>query len=1060
MKDFTNLRVFSCFSIFESTVRIEELIQLSRQMAFSSVALCDRMNLFAAVEFSNCAIKNGLKPIIGCLLKIDQFGFLPIFIKNEIGYKELSYVLSQYYIRKEQILFLEDLKELRNCICLSGGIDSIFYSDAEEKKNKLLKLKEIFGKDFYIEIQNLPGKNLLLQFATELNIPIVITSPVLHLHKEEGEHLYILNKIKNNGIYDPTEAVVFTDSHLRSRGELELIFRGLEEGFENTIQISQKCSFCFKNNKPLMPTYCENEDTLLKTMAYEGLKNRLGNEINQFYIDRLEKEISLLVIKKFCGYFLLTSDFVKYAKSQGIPVGPGRGSGAGSLVAYVLEITDIDPIKYNLIFERFLNPEREAIPDFDIDYCPEGRKKVIEYITEKYGTYNVVNIITFGKMQAKAVVRDVCRVFGIPFKQANILTSYIPHDQINPVTLEQALATIEPLRKQSESPKFKKIFEIALKLEGIPRNLSKHAAGVIICDRPVFEVCPLFRDENGEITTQFDLKSSEQVGCVKFDFLGLKTLTIIKRTIDLIQKNYDKKITFNSIPTDDKKTFERICKMDMEGVFQFEKIGVREVIYKLQPNSIEDLIAINALYRPGPIKSIPSYIRRKNGQERVIYPHPKLIKILEPTYGIIVYQEQVMDIARVCGGYTLAEADLLRRAMGKKKHTEMIAHRSKFLKGCAANNIDPKVAHTLFNDMVEFSGYGFNKSHAAPYSLISYVCAYLKAHYPLEFISSALSLEMHEEAKLIRFIYNLKLLNIELLRPCINRSEYDFSIYNGKINYGISAIKNIGEKTALEVCKNAPYSSLEEFLAKNANINKKSWEALVLSGSLDIFEIPRKVLMENFSSFLKGEYQNNILSDQKSEYIVFEKYLGEQKSFGFFLFNPFEKVRDILSRVNCISISELLNGKQKKCYIAGELISFIMRRKIKNKKGGSSFAFLEVGDESSLIDITVFENTLEQHIQDLKVGSLMIIEASIQREEGFTKVIAISFHSPNEFLSSIPEPLYLNLHNRTEVDHLIPFLKEGDRDLYINFDTQQLEIKKIEYSLEFLLEVNQMRTIL
>jgi DNA polymerase-3 subunit alpha len=1060
MKDFTNLRVFSSYSIFESTVRIEDLINLSRRMNFSAVALCDRMNLFAAVEFSNYAISNGIKPIIGCLLKVDKFGFLPIYIKNKEGYKELSYVLSQYYIRKEPILFLEDLKELRNCICLSGGTDSIFYSSSTDKKTQLIELKKIFANDFYVEIQNLPGKNTLLQLAYELEIPIVITSPVLFLQKNETENLYVLDKIKNNGLYDPVEAVEFSDLYLRSRGDLEQIFRGLEEGFENTIQISKKCSFCFEPTKPLMPTYCKDEDEFLRKLAYEGLKKRLGTKVTQIYIDRLEREISLLELKKFSGYFLLTSDFVKYAKSQEIPVGPGRGSGAGSLVAYVLEITDIDPIKYNLIFERFLNPEREAIPDFDIDYCPEGRKKVIEYIAEKYGTYNVVNIITFGKMQAKAVLRDVCRVFGIPFKQANIITSYIPHDQINPVTLEQAINTIDALKKHSENPKFKKIFDIALKLEGIPRNLSKHAAGVIISDRPVFEVCPLIRDESGELTTQFDLKSSEQVGCVKFDFLGLKTLTIIKRTTDLIEKNHGVKISFSSIPTNDKKTFERICSLDMEGVFQFEKIGVREVIHKMQPNTIEDLIAINALYRPGPIKSIPSYINRKNGKEKIVYPHHSIERILEPTYGIIVYQEQVMDIARVCGGYTLAEADLLRRAMGKKKHSEMIAHRSKFLKGCIKNSIEQRIANSLFDDMVEFSGYGFNKSHAAPYSLISYVCAYLKAHYPLEFLCSALSLEMDEETKMIKFIYNLKALNIKLLPPCVNNSEYNFSIYKDKIRYGIAAIKNVGEKIALEIFKKSPYSSVEDFLAKNKGINKKSWEALVLSGSLDIFKIPRKVMTDNFNSFLKGEYHNSLLSDYKTEYSVFEKYLGEQKAFGFFLFNPFGEIRDLLKVVNCLSIFTLLNGQQKKCYIAGELISFTMRRKINGRKGGTSFAFLEVGDESAIVDITVFENILQKYIQELEVGSLFIIEVMTQREDDFTKLTAASFYSPEEFLSQIPEPLHLNLHNRHEVERLMPFLQKGDREIYMNFEDNQIELKNVKYSLDLLLEANKLRTTL
>ena len=1051
MKDFVNLRVFSCYSLFESTIRIEDLMKVSREMGFSYVSICDRMNLFAAVEFSNYALKNLLKPIIGCLLKVEEFGYLPIYAKNYQGYREISYILSQYYLRKNPGIFLDDLRELKNCICLSGGADFIFYRSEQNKIKKLIQLSEIFKDNFYIEVQDIKGKSTLLELAVQLQIPIVITSPTLFLREDEAENLYVLDRIKNGGMYDSVEASVFSKSFLKSKRRLEEVFRGLDEGFQNSVQIAQKCSFAFKNSKPLMPTYCSDEDRLLRQMAYEGLKKR-GN-ISQIYVDRLEKEISLLEKKKFCGYFLLTSDFVRYAKSQNIPVGPGRGSGAGSLVAYVLEITDVDPIKYDLIFERFLNPEREAIPDFDIDYCPEGRKKVIEYISQKYGVYNVVNIITFGKMQAKAVVRDVCRVFGVSFTEANNITNYIPHDQVNPVTLQQALNTISALAQYYETPKFKKIFDIALKLEGIPRNLSRHAAGVIICDVPVFEVCPLLKDEEGEIITQFDLKSAEQVGCVKFDFLGLKTLTIIKRTFDLIEQNYGLKLFFNKIPVDDKKTFERICAMDMEGVFQFEKIGVREVIYQMRPSNIEDLIAINALYRPGPIKSIPSYIKRKNGEEKVVYHHASIAKILETTYGIIVYQEQVMDIARICGNYSLAEADLLRRAMGKKKHSEMEMHQSKFLEGCRKNHIEGKIALKIFEEMKEFSGYGFNKSHAAPYSLISYICAYLKAHYPREFICSALSLECHDETKLIKFIYNLRELKIDLLPPCINMSKYEFSIWKNKIDYGIGAIRNVGEKTAIEITKNSPYDSIEDFLKKNEGINKKTWEALVLSGAMDCFEIPRVTLMESLDSFLKGEYHSNLLLDKKKFHSLLDQYKGEQKAFGFFLTNPFAIVRDILSSLNCIPIASFLKSKQKNCYIAGELISFIMRRKISSSsRKGSSFAFLEFGDESALVDITVFESTLKDHIQNLKTKNLMVIEIVAQREGDFTKLVARNFFSPEEFLSFVCLPLNINLRNKIEMERITSFLEKGQNTLNIQWEENHMEIKDVKYSLEFLIE--------
>lgn len=1013
---FINLNVQTHMSIGESALRISDLIEFCKKNNIPYAAFCDRSNFFGSVEYSNYLIKNNIKPIIGCMIKIHNFGYLPCFIKSKLGFRNLSNLISLPYIKEDTAVHFNDLVKFKDeIIILSGGIDSVFYEgiSLDEIEKKIKQLYEVFKDNLYIQIINSAGKFNLIQIAEKLNIPIVIAPTVKCIDEKQQETLYALEKVNANQIFTDDELAQFKQqkNYYMKYDEIikEYSFLGplLDEGLENTIQIAKRCSFYITQEKPSLPVYIspDTEEEALKKLAYAGLKKRLLNvdiDKHETYWKRLNFELDVIILKKFARYFLCTADFMKYATDNDIPVGLGRGSGAGSLVAYSLKITGIDPIKFGLIFERFLNPERNSFPDFDIDFDPERREEIVKYLMKKYGIYRVANIITFGKFHARGAIRAVCRIFNIPFKQSDELTKLIPNDQVNPLDLKQSIELVPNLKVFSESEKFKRIFELSLGIEGLVYSLSQHAAGIIITNENIFEQCgPLMKFEKDErFVTQLDFKSLDQVGGIKFDFLCLRTLSIIKYITNLIEKNYGIIINTEKIPLDDAKTFKLFCNKNLEGVFQFENAGIIEYVGQLAPNNIEDLIALNALYRPGPIKNIPLYIHRKNKKEPIKYLHPMLEPILKDTFGVIVYQEQVIYIVMQLASYSLGKADLVRWIMGKKKVLEMQQQRAQFVKGSMENGIEEKTANDIFDQISEFSGYGFNKSHAAPYAIIAYFCGYFKANYPLEFFCACCSLEMDNDKKLLQYINNARQMGFDVIPPCVNKSLNHFSIENGKLQYGIGALKGIGVGLAEHFEKdrqeNGLYTGIYNFIGRNSDyVNLKNWKSLVNSGFFDVLEPNRNILIDSLELIRRGDQLP--IKEKKSRW---QNLLESKASFGFYLQNPLQEYRNLLLSLNCVTIKNLNNLSE---FIAGEIFN-IRRRRTKTNK---NYAFVQISDETALIDVILFDKVLSDNSNKIKEGELMIFKVRLKQEGKSRKILITSVYSINEFLDFFSKKIYL-----------------------------------------------------
>lgn len=838
---YISLRNHTTFSLCKGAIKIPDLIKKAQEFKMPALAIMDIGNLFGALEFSSACKKAGIQPIIGCEILIDfkindnknlsNLDFeknlckLPLIAKNEEGYKNLMYLVSHSFLnRKSGIsphIEIELLEEKSSgLIALSGFNDGILNKLIKEnQENKLIeiasKLQKTFDKnDFYIQLERYEinddnCEKKLIELAFKLDLPLVATNEVYFLEKELHEAHDILHCIGEGRFFlENNRKKFFKEQYFKSQEEMSLTFQDVEEALENTVNIAKKCHFMAQERKPTLPIFCDEENFSetqeLKNQSYQGLKERLDikfklekitpnqqEKINQEYFSRLDYELSVIANMGFDGYFLIVSDFIKWSKNNQIPVGPGRGSGAGSVVAWSLKITDLDPIRFGLLFERFLNPERVSMPDFDIDFCQARRDEVIEYVQNKYnlGPKNqpkkveeikVASIITFGKLQARAVLKDVGRVLQMPYNQVDRICKLIPFNAIEAVTLKQAIEMDQDLQKAiKEDEQVSKLADIALKLEGLNRHASTHAAGIVIGDKPLTEICALYQDQGQEIpAVGYSMKYAENAGLVKFDFLGLKTLTVISETVKLVKQNRNIEIDISNILLDDKKTFGMLAKGDSVGVFQIESSGMRSVLKQMKCDKIEDIIALISLYRPGPMDNIPTYIKRKLGEEKIEYPHPLLAQTLQETYGVIVYQEQVMEIAKVLAGYSLGAADLLRRAMGKKIKEEMDAQRKIFVEGSIKNNIDKKKAGEIFDLVDKFAGYGFNKSHAAAYAFISYQTAYLKAHFLPEFLVASINLEIDNADKINIFLQVAKDNKIEILPPDINQSQAYFLIEN------------------------------------------------------------------------------------------------------------------------------------------------------------------------------------------------------------------------------------------------------------------------------------------
>lgn len=1068
MSEFIHLRVYSDYSIGLGALKIKALVKHCLTQRIPAVAMTDKNNLFGALEFSLEAAKNGVQPIIGLALDVKyeerNYSEILLLAQNEQGFKNLLKLSSSAYLEcstnKCVGVNLQDIYDHNvGLLMLVGGAKSHEYKLFKENKieeiDKSIKHAHgIFGDRLYIEIQRNKENNhheyeeLMLDIAYNHNVAIVATNPVCFLEPEMHEaHDAFICIANGSYLLDDNRIKSSPDSCFKSAQEMKALFTDLPEAIANTKVIAQRCSVMAESHDPLLPRFSANEIEEIASQARAGLEKRIidikDEAKRQEYFDRLAFELSVINGMKYAGYFLIVSDFIKWSKANDIPIGPGRGSGAGSVVAWSLEITDLDPLQFGLLFERFLNPDRVSLPDFDIDFCQDRRGEVIDYVRKKYGNDRVAQIITFGKLQARAVLRDVGRVLQLPYPVVDKICKMVPNNPANPITLKDAIALDKDLQNQAHNdPSIEKLLKISLELEGLNRHASTHAAGIVIADRPIIELVPLYQDDNSELpAVQYSMKYAEEAGLIKFDFLGLKTLTMISWACKLIISD-GTKLDIGKIPIEDKKTYELLSRGETVGVFQFESTGMKEAIKKLKPDKIEDLIALGSLYRPGPMDNIPSYINRKHGIEKPDYIHPLMEKILKETYGIIVYQEQVMEIARVLAGYTLGGADLLRRAMGKKIKEEMEAQREVFVSGCRQNGIELDIAKEIFALIEKFASYGFNKSHAAAYALISYQTAYLKANYPIEFLIASMNLEIHDTDKINLFCQEAKRLGIELLPPDSNFSQPIFCSENGKIRFALGALKNVGMQSVQALVdernRNGLFKDIFVLLDRCGSglLNKRMFESLSKAGAFDSIYKNRRELFENSELLIK--YTNhaaknkniqqmglfgfdNELDTIKPKLIVYEEWgfqemLGaEFSAFGFYLSkHPLESYVTKLSKLpltESINVEARATFKGSKLSVAGVIIS----KKIRSSKRGK-YAFLQLSDRSGLLEFSVFnEQLLYKHEALLQPGNIVFLKIDVRKDDNGLRVVVDEIHDIGFALSHVKTILEIIIINSESI---------------------------------------------
>ena len=878
-RNFNNLKIHTQYSICEGAIKIDELAEYCKKKKIKSLGLADSYNLCGALEFSEKLSKVGTQPIIGTQINLkahNTFGKITLYAKSEEGYKNLTKLSSKSYLKSNELeepsCEIEDLIENnKDLILLTGNyrdfFGKLFNSNKIKVINDILKLlKKNFGDRLYLEVQRhnesdeVNFENFLLNNSKTLGIPLIASQEVFYLNEEMYEAHDALKCIGEKNFIEDKNRFKYSNQHyLKKNEELKKLYSDIPEALENNYNFHYRFNFKPKKSKPILPSIASKDSNSpeqeLLNQAKKGLKKRLDNFILKknpqkkkkdtvdMYEDRLKHEINIINSMNYASYFLIVSDYIKWAKNNSIPVGPGRGSGAGSLVAYCLDITDLDPIEYDLIFERFLNPDRISMPDFDIDFCEEKRDLVFEYLKKKYKG-GVAHIITFGKLKARMALRDVGRVLGLPYGHVDKLCKMVPFDPSRPLTLQESIDREPRFEKEiKNNSKVKKLLELSLKLEGLNRNMATHAAGVVIAGEKLAEQFPLYVDHNSNLilpSTQYDMYSSENAGLVKFDLLGLKTLTVIDKTLKRL-KSKNIHLDISKINQNDEKVFDLLSTGETTGLFQLESAGMREAIKQMKPNRFDDIIALVALYRPGPMSNIPIYNDCKNGLKKPDYIHPTLEKVLKPTYGIIIYQEQVMQIAQTLAGFTAGEADILRRAMGKKKKAELDKQKERFINGAVTKGITKDVANYVFTKIEPFAQYGFNKSHAAAYALIAYQTAYLKTYYKEDFIAATMSTELTNTSKLREFVEELKRLKVDIVRPSINKSFAEFKAIEKKIYYGLGAIKNVGFEAISNIVnereKNGKFNSLFDFINRvnSRDINKLQLEGLTKAGVFDEF---------------------------------------------------------------------------------------------------------------------------------------------------------------------------------------------------------------------------------
>jgi DNA polymerase-3 subunit alpha len=1058
--DFVHLRVHDAFSLSEGAIKIPGLIDLCKRHNMPAVGVADTGNLFGALEFAMAARDSGIQPVIGCQIAIKREGDVPhggngagvdwlvLLAQSEEGYRNLLALVSKSFLdsaaEDAAQIAMEDLGgRSAGLIALTGGVSGavgrlLLEGQARDAESMLRRLAALFDGRLYVELMRhgLPEEEqieeALIDLAYAHDLPLVATNEVFFADKDMYEaHDALLCIAAGMTVSRADRRRVTPEHYFKSPQEMRELFADLPEAVDNTLVVARRCAFMPGARDPILPAYPKlkgrSEPEALRDMAREGLQKRLDTQVlaaemgdsereerSKPYRERLEYELGVIEQMGFPGYFLIVADFIQWAKNHGIPVGPGRGSGAGSVVAWALTITDLDPLRFGLLFERFLNPERVSMPDFDIDFCKDRRDDVIRYVQSEYGTDRVAQIITFGKLEARAVLRDVGRVLEMPYGQVDRICKLVPNNPANPVSLGQALKD-EPLLAQmrDEDPEVGHLINTALKLEGLYRHASTHAAGVVIGDRPLHELVPLYRDARSTMpVTQFNMKFVEKAGLVKFDFLGLKTLTVLVGAVRrLHERGVD--IELDRIPLDDVATFEMMCKADTTGVFQLESSGMRDVLKKLRPDRFEDIIAVVALYRPGPMDNIPSFIKRKHGEETPDYLHPSLEGILKETYGIMIYQEQVMQIAQVLSGYSLGGADLLRRAMGKKIKAEMDAQRQTFVEGATENKVDASVAGGIFDQVAKFAGYGFNKSHAAAYALVAYQTAYLKANYPVEFFASSMSEDIGSTDKLSLFRIELDRLGIALLPPDVNKSDVDFSVEMQEdgasaVRYALAALKNVGSAAMAALVAereaNGPFRSIFDFAERLGTqvFNKRQIENLVRAGAFDSLNPNRRQLFDAVEMLIRhaGAAQNERESKQVNlfggsedsvlpplpkveDWPAQERLQQEFEAVGFYLSaHPLQAYRATCEKLGVVDWITVSSGRMSEGRI--KLAGIVSARRFTTSSRGSKMAFVQMSDATGSYEITVFSEVLATARELLESGAPLLATVDVQRwNDGF-----------------------------------------------------------------------------
>ena len=1109
-KFFNNIKIHSQYSICEGAIKIDELAEYCKDNKIRSVGIADSFNLCGALEFSEKLSKVGTQPIIGTQINFKSDGItgkLTLYAKTEEGYKNLTKLSSQSYLKSKEnedpVCEINDLiLNNKDLILLTGSyrdfFGNLFQANHTGKFDEIINLlKKNFKDRMYFEVQRhneIEEKNFenyILNCSKSLNIPLIATQEVFYLNKEMYEAHDALRCIGEKRFVDDENRFKLSNQHfLKKNDDIEKLYSDIPEALLNNYNFHLRFSFKPKKSRPILPSIANKnknspEDELSR-QAKEGLENRIKNFINKkktnktedqikiIYSNRLRHEINIINSMDYASYFLIVSDYIKWAKKNSIPVGPGRGSGAGSLVAYCLDITDLDPIEYDLIFERFLNPDRISMPDFDIDFCEEKRDQVFEYLKTKYKD-GVAHIITFGKLKARMALRDVGRVLGLSYGHVDRLCKMVPFDPSRPLSLQESIDR-EPRFKEEvkNNPKVKKLLELSLKLEGLNRNMATHAAGVVIAGDKLAEQFPLYIDHSSNLilpSTQYDMYSSENAGLVKFDLLGLKTLTVIDKTLKRLKlKNIN--IDISKINQNDEKVFSLLSTGETTGLFQLESAGMRDAIKQMKPNKFDDIIALVALYRPGPMNNIPIYNDCKNGLKEPDYIHPTLKEILKPTYGIIIYQEQVMQIAQILAGFTAGEADILRRAMGKKKKSELDKQKERFINGAIKNGITKDVANFVFTKIEPFAQYGFNKSHAAAYALIAYQTAFLKTYYKEDFISATMSTELTNTSKLREFVEELKRLKVEIIKPSINKCFAEFKAIDGKIYYGLGAIKNVGFEAISNIIyereNNGKFKSFENFMNRvnTKDVNKLQLEGLTKAGVFDEFNLDRNKIFSSIPKIIqqikninadKDTQQTNLFGDNETSENNFdfvssvpweqkELLTEEFKSLGFYISDhPLNEYKEIFDQLKIISYDQFSKNNESEGLVAGTVMSIQEKKSAK----GTPYAIIKFSDKKEEFELFLFSEILINNREKLKESESFIITLqkdrnsrdSLKRRINVKKILSL-----NEVLSKPYSKVTIELQENYNINEIKEMLsKSGETTINIIIKNKN---QKAEYSLQ------------